>query len=805
MKWIPIDVSATANMPDESTLTTRAAAIETKTKAFSGHFTDLHTAWNGLSGLYQAPAQQQVLTAMNTPKTAAEDIVDSSTSIKNALQDFATAVGDIQAKRTTLVGDIADAKTQFDAILDPQVGRLIRDPLVKRAANLATEYTTAQQTCVTALKAVDRVTTDVTSHYAPGILDLVSNDAERLQRAASGQDSTPAQIRAYYAYLGKMSPDEITTFAKEYPEAMVYGPRNSMPAREQVDFWTGLSPAQQSALITSLPIIAGNTEGATYAQRAESNERVLRMMLDGRFPTTAAQDKAYQAIANSLVAPTASDPDRHLISFDPSTDKPLAGVSIGNVDGASQVTINASGITSKTQGMEGEVENAQALWDAQLPYTGGTHSVIAWIGYDSPGGFPASTEVNYTDKARVGGAELATQLDGMHLTRALNDGNVPRINVGAHSYGTTMAAYALTQTEFDVDSVYFYGSAGLDPQVADSADDLHVKDADNGRPAVYATQAMGDLVAPGGIFSSQFGDVARISPTDDAFGAQVLDAEESVDEYGRPLKATTGHSGHGTYDGQPLSVPHNQVELAKFLFDYAKGEAIGAYDTETGHGYLDRDTTSLHHYARVASGNTSGLEITDQAATDDFVESSTERLNRLMAAPGELVDGGQRTFNSATDGTQSGLNALQDSFVGTANSAFDGGQNLFSSATKGGQSFLSHAANGGFDFVQDHVGLGDNDTIDSLQEGASDAGNGLVDGTRDLANGGLDLVQGGGNTVADGAADLRNFLIDDQQESVNNNIDSGQKLVGVVADSTQRTAEYGLREYSATHRDEPTR
>lgn len=128
-----------------------------------------------------------------------------------------------------------------------------------------------------------------------------------------------------------------------------------------------------------------------------------------------------------------------------------------------------------------------------------------------------------------------------------------------------------------------------------------------------------------------------------------------------------------------------------------------------------------------------------------------------------------------------------------------------SSASKGGQSLLSSVGNGGFDFVQDHLGLGGDDTIDRIQKGASGAGNGLADDTRDLAHGSLDRLQSGANTVADGVGDLRNFLLDTRQESINQKIDGGQKLVRAAADATQRTAEYGLREYSATHRDEPTR
>lgn len=800
MTWKNIDVSATADMPTEDTLSTHAAAIETKAKAFSKHFTTLHTTWNGLSGIYQGPAQQQVLAAMNTPKTAGEHIVDSGTAIKNALQDFATAVGDLQTKHTTLVGDIAAAKALDETTVEPPGRRNSEHlQLERRASALAGDYTTAQQACVTALTKIDRVTTDVTSHYAPGILDLVSNDAERLQKDATRQDSTPAEVRAYYAYLAKMSPDEIANFAKEYPEAMAYGPRTSMPAREQVSFWKGLTPAQQAAMISSLPIIAGNTEGVSYTQRAKSNKRVLDMMVAAKFPATKEQKKAYKSILESLKSPTTHDEKRHLISFDPSTDKPLAGVAIGNIDNASSVTLNASGITSKTQGMTGEVDNAQALWDQQDPLSDGRQVVIAWIGYDSPGEFPASTEVNYTDKARVGGNELATQLDGLHLTLAQDGGTVPRVNVGAHSYGTTMAAYALTQTEFKVDSVYFYGSAGLDPNVADSADDLHVKDAANGRPAVYATQAKGDLVAPGGILSSHYGDVERISPTDDAFGAQVLSAESSVDGSGNPLKATTGHGGHGTYDESHLAKPHHQVEAVKYLIDYTKGKAIGAYDTETGHGYLDQHTTSLNHFALVASGQTQGLEIHDQAISDTFIETAKNQFT----VPTQAVDFSQNVVNTSVDSSQSAFDHVQDSLVGTVNSGVDKGQSLLDSAGDTGKFLASGTADTARKLIP--FGLGDSDAVKSVQNSSGKVLGGAYDYGHDVFNAGVDNAQDGGRLFSESAKGTRNATIDGVQVVGNGSVDSSQRGVGVVVDSARFQAETPIRYWSDHSRDEPTR
>jgi hypothetical protein len=72
-------------------------------------------------------------------------------------------------------------------------------------------------------------------------------------------------------------------------------------------------------------------------------------------------------------------------------------------------------------------------------------------------------------------------LDGTHATRA---GDLPYVGVVAHSYGTTMAANALTHTTYPVDSFTMLGSAGIDTDTVHSLTDLHVKNS-GGAPAIY--------------------------------------------------------------------------------------------------------------------------------------------------------------------------------------------------------------------------------------------------------------------------------------------------------------------------------
>ena len=150
-------------------------------------------------------------------------------------------------------------------------------------------------------------------------------------------------------------------------------------------------------------------------------------------------------------------------------------------------------------------------------------------------------------------------------------GRDPYVAVAAHSYGTTTSAYGLTQTDFDVDSVTFFGSAGLDQAVVDNAADLHVKPASDGTPALFATNAPQDFVAPGGAYGGY-----RINPLEEGFGAHEF---SSLGDPARDLVATRGHSVSGG--------------------DATNLNPIG---TQKGHGYLDDGTHSLDSVARATTG-----------------------------------------------------------------------------------------------------------------------------------------------------------------------------------------------------------
>ena len=209
----------------------------------------------------------------------------------------------------------------------------------------------------------------------------------------------------------------------------------------------------------------------------------------------------------------------------------------------------------------------------------------------------------------------------------------------AHSYGTTTAAFALTETKNTIDSVVFYGSAGIDPEAAGSAADLNVRSGE-----VYATQGRADKVAPLGIAGSQFGD-PRLSPTSATWGAKVFSAEAaSID--GEALRGNGGHGGEGT-----------TVDA-------------GITETELGAGYLDPDTVSLRQIAAASSGNGHGIELILQSGTDASIDGIKRGASNIYYAPGRAVDTAQEAAATAVDTAQTvggkAADAVQSGFMSSA-------------------------------------------------------------------------------------------------------------------------------------------
>ncbi|WP_420363937.1 alpha/beta hydrolase [Curtobacterium aetherium] len=230
-----------------------------------------------------------------------------------------------------------------------------------------------------------------------------------------------------------------------------------------------------------------------------------------------------------------------LVGFGASNGALVAAVALGDLDTATNVTVNVPGATTTLDSTTEKVRAARGLLTTAARLRPGTSfAVVSWFGYRAPG-FP---EVPGQDRATAGGANLASFLDGVLDARA---GDPPRsTTVLGHSYGSTTAAEALAQTRHRVDSFVTYGSVGFTPTTGPAH--LNVDH-------VYATEGRDDHVAV-------LGRIGRTDPRD-LPGVAVFSSEA-----GPGTRAVTGH------------------EMAP----------------EHGVGYLSPDATAHRHIAEIIAG-----------------------------------------------------------------------------------------------------------------------------------------------------------------------------------------------------------
>ncbi|HXR45663.1 MAG TPA: alpha/beta hydrolase [Pseudolysinimonas sp.] len=308
-----------------------------------------------------------------------------------------------------------------------------------------------------------------------------------------------------------------------------------------------------------------------------------------------------------------------LITFQPAdlsrasgnTPKPLAAISVGDIDRATQVTVDVPGMgTTVHDSMASWTGAAANLYRQEAflnSHSGGAESglaVVSWIGYDTPD-MPPSVQVWSMDKAQAGAERLSSFLGGVSASHGWEGGD--NLSVVAHSYGTTTASLALTSTP--VENFTMLASAGLDPSIT-SVNDLRVQPGH-----VWASEASGDWVADIGRGDSyvSYGPppppgsdpdfwipnpdadpqwVATlpsshpVNPTDAPFGAHVFssqDATVSVDGSTQHLQGSDWHS----------ATPHLEAVQAGDSPDEVR---------KAQYGYLDSGTTPLYNTAITSLG-----------------------------------------------------------------------------------------------------------------------------------------------------------------------------------------------------------
>ncbi|MBF4614106.1 alpha/beta hydrolase [Curtobacterium sp. VKM Ac-1376] len=334
---------------------------------------------------------------------------------------------------------------------------------------------------------------------------------------------TPAEVAAAWAALGFTAADV-----------------RALPLTTQMQF-AGLDgvPAAQRDIASRAVLSAAVRDperlyrllGLPYTYGAVGLEEFREQVIALRDGLRDADD-----LARNILRPSTAV--AQLVGFGVSNGALVAGVVVGDLDTASNVTVNVPGAMT-TLGSTGEkVRAANGLLTAASRKGTGKDSfaVVSWLGYRAPG----VIQVPHQDRATAGGSNLASFLDGIHDSR----GAAPRsLTVLGHSYGSTTAAEALAQTRHRVDSFVTYGSVGF----TDTTTPEHLN-----VDRVYATEGSADRTA-------DFGRIGRTDPRD------LPDVSTFSAEAAHGSKAVTGH------DMYP----------------------------DSGVGYLSRDATSQQTIAKI--------------------------------------------------------------------------------------------------------------------------------------------------------------------------------------------------------------
>lgn len=619
---ITVDLSGTDNLPSAYSLLRAAPNLGERIDGMSAAYAHAQSKWQSLTEHYRAPEQHLVYAALDKPRDDSESIADAVASSVTALEAFAEAVEAIKKKRAILKADIAaadqadvaedkeraedDSSTFLHNLYDLGEDWLIRRRLQERADALAEELRTAEDECIRAHSRLARSTVDVVSSYGGNKDEYIAQDVSQAYNRVQNSIGDPtAAMQQYLSLLTALTPAQMALFLKHNPGAPLSVPPLGADPKQNKEFWANLPQDKRTALAQALPSLVGNMEGIPYSDRIAANNEALDKAL--ALPLPKAQLDLYREIERSLQSSDGSAA-RGLISFDP-TQPPLAAVAIGNMDSAKNVTWNVPGMGTTADSMNDWSTASQNIYDAQKKAGATDHAVVAWVGYHAPPMLTESFDVMDTTLADAGGDRLASSLNGFHAASAGRD---PYISVAAHSYGTTTSAYGLTRIDFDVDSVAFFGSAGVDQAVVDEASDLRIKNAEDGQPALFATNATRDFVAPGGALGS-----GRLNPIDsynpDTINPWAPDSEFGAHRFGsngdpeRNLAATLGHSVIGESEN-----PNNPIETVR------------------GHGYLDRDTQSLDSVAHITTGQGDDVMDREQELRDNKSKAEEEILKEIL-------------------------------------------------------------------------------------------------------------------------------------------------------------------------------
>lgn len=164
-----IDKDKLVELDDPELVRASGKALKSALDKINSRADDVKTTWSGLAGLYKAPEQNDVLTAMNVPVTESEKVAGHGSTVKSALNTYATALEGLRTKKSALITDIntfyADKKKidddnkdnniledAWDGLTGEGTDLLDRENALNgRAAQLLADKEAAERNCANAI------------------------------------------------------------------------------------------------------------------------------------------------------------------------------------------------------------------------------------------------------------------------------------------------------------------------------------------------------------------------------------------------------------------------------------------------------------------------------------------------------------------------------------------------------------------------------------------------------------------------------------------------------------------------------
>lgn len=592
-------------------------------------------------------------------KAALESMGQTFTTVQELLRGWQKDLGDLQtradealAKAQDAHATVEDSSAQMGALgafaaqkkQDAQ-GRAKKALLMQEMAAAQATIDAAQQTVDNLRGEYERKSSAVVGAYVLNVSGLWSVDgkssaggfgvsvadvkdtllghlseskARELEDAAAHAGDGPGEYEAYLELLAGLDAKALGEFFSVRPELARYplaGTGDAVWDTAMVKAWWGrLGADQRQALVRSASGVVGNLNGVPYAVRDEANRVLLEDLLADDEIAQRTKDTLLKVRESATVKDKAKEEPKFILTVDISNtlvddrstyNDVMAAVSVGDVDIASKTTMIVPGMDNNVDGSIGSlVETASAVYKEQDIPGGGKHTVIAWIGYESP--TLEATEktlalgegsVAMMDKARDGAHNLSSFYDGLNVTKSSNK-DIPSYGAGstdayndafvslqAHSYGTTLSAEALYQSQTKVDNVVLYDSAGLSLTAIEKAyrGQWQVEKT-NEKPNIFYT-----AVSPNQSVVAKSGAFLGARPTPEvlqAAGAQSFSSNGGFDASGNYLEDADEH-GLFERNGKEGVADYRFVKLND-------GDADGI---------LSPGTSSLYYGSRISLGD----------------------------------------------------------------------------------------------------------------------------------------------------------------------------------------------------------